>query len=238
MRENFSLRELCISMTDKVLYDITPFTLLDYPEHLAAIFWFAKCQMRCLYCYNRDMVLGEGRLSEDKAIAFLQSRQGLLEGVVLSGGEATLHDGLVNFAAKIKRLGFKIKLDTNGLNPAMVKSLIENSLVDYIALDYKAPKEKFLSITRDKHFNIFSQTLNYLIASEFPFEVRTTVHSDLLRAEDINRIIHDLHRRGYKGVYYLQHFLYTDTHLGRVKKEKNLFESEKLSNKIPVAWRE
>jgi len=224
-------------MTDKALYDITPFTLLDYPEHLAAIFWFAKCQMRCVYCYNRDMVLNEGKLSPQEALAFLQSRLGLLEGVVLSGGEATMYEWLAWFAHEIKSLGFKVKLDTNGLNTAMVKSLIENSLVDYIALDYKAPKEKFLSITRDKHFNIFSQTLNYLIASEFPFEARTTVHSDLLRAEDINRIIQDLHRRGYKGVYYLHRFLYTDTHLGRVKKEKSPFESEKLSNKIPIVWR-
>ncbi len=224
-------------MTDNVIYDITPFTLLDYPEHLAAIFWFAKCQMRCIYCYNRDMVLGEGKISEQEALAFLQSRRGLLEGVVLSGGEATLYEELGAFAKSIKDLGFKIKLDTNGLNPAMVRMLVENGLIDYIALDYKAPKEKFLSITRDKHFDAFSQTLNYLIEKEFAFEVRTTVHSDILRAEEINRIIQDLDRRGYKGVYYLQHFLYTDTHIGRVKKEKTPFEREKLLKEIPVVWR-
>ena len=107
-------------MPPKPLYDITPFTTLDYPEHLAAIFWFARGNMRCTYCYNRDIVFGEGERSEDEAIAFLKSRTGMLEAVVLSGGEATLYGGLPAFCARIRAEGFKIKLDTNGLNPTMV----------------------------------------------------------------------------------------------------------------------
>jgi len=219
------------------LYDITPFTALDYPDHLATIFWFAKCNIRCVYCYNKDIVFGEGVKSEDEALTFLQSRIGLLEAVVLSGGEATLYSELIEFCKKIKQLNFKIKLDTNGLKPEVVKELVENGLVDYIALDYKAPKEKYFEITKDKHFDSFSKTLNYLIQKQFPFEVRTTVHSDLLRVEEINRIIKDLLKRGYSGTYYLQHFVFTENTIGKVKEEKNPFDTSRLSNELEVVWR-
>ena len=225
-------------MSPKAIYDISPFTVLDYPDHLAAIFWFAKCNMRCQYCYNKDIVLGEGEITYKEALEFLESRVGLLEAVVLSGGEATLASDLAEFCHKIKEWKFKIKLDTNGLNPILIQLLVESDLVDYIALDYKAPKEKFLRITKNKHFDDFAKTLNYLIAKDFPFEVRTTVHSDLLRAQEINRIIDDLYNRGYQGVYYLQPFLFTDTILSKLKEEKSTFEREKLSDKLKVVWRE
>ena len=90
-------------MLHKPLYDITPFTALDYPDHLATIFWFAKCDMQCAYCYNKDIVFGEGKMTEEDAISFLKSRIGLLEGVVLSGGEATLYSSLIEFCQKIKK---------------------------------------------------------------------------------------------------------------------------------------
>ena len=224
-------------MLHKPLYDITPFTALDYPDHLATIFWFAKCNMRCVYCYNKDIVFGEGEKSEEEAIAFLKSRIGLLEAVVLSGGEATLYSDLVAFCKKIKQLKFKIKLDTNGLKPETVQELVENKLVDTIALDYKAPKEKYFEITKDKHFDSFSKTLNFLIQKQFPFEVRTTVHSDLLRVEEINRIIKDLYKRGYRGTYYLQPFVFTENTIGKVKEEKNPFDESQLSNELEVVWR-
>ena len=224
-------------MLHKPLYDITPFTALDYPDHLATIFWFAKCNMRCVYCYNKDIVFGEGKISQEEALAFLESRVGLLEAVVLSGGEATLYGDLVEFCQKIKQLKFKIKLDTNGINFDRVHALVENDLVDYIALDYKAPKEKYFEITKDKHFDIFSKTLNFLIQKQFPFEVRTTVHSDLLRVEEINRIIKDLLKRGYSGTYYLQPFVFTEHTIGRVKEEKNPFDISRLSKELEVVWR-
>ncbi|WP_373028564.1 anaerobic ribonucleoside-triphosphate reductase activating protein [Sulfurovum sp.] len=224
-------------MPHKPLYDITPFTALDYPDHLAAIFWFAKCNMRCVYCYNKDIVFGEGEITEEEAIAFLQNRVGLLEAVVLSGGEATLYNDLVEFCKKIKQLKFKIKLDTNGLNPKLVQILVENRLVDYISLDYKAPKEKYFEITKDKHFDSFSKTLNFLIQKQFSFEVRTTIHSDLLRVEEINRIIKDLIKRGYIGTYYLQPFVFTENTIGKIQEEKNTFDTSQLSSALKVVWR-
>jgi pyruvate formate lyase activating enzyme len=224
-------------MQHKPLYDITPFTVLDYPDHLAAIVWFAKCNMRCIYCYNKDIVFGEGKISQKEALDFLDSRVGLLEAVVLSGGEATLYDNLPEFCRKIKKKKFKIKLDSNGLNPDMIQLLVEENLVDYIALDYKAPKEKYYEITKDKHFDRFSTTLNFLIQKQFDFEVRTTVHSDLLRVEEINRIIKDLIRRGYTGIYYLQPFVFAENTIGKVNQEKNTFELSRLSSELKVVWR-
>ncbi len=224
-------------MLHKPLYNITPFTALDYPDHLATIFWFAKCNMRCAYCYNKDIVFGEGQIKQEEALVFLESRVGLLEAVVLSGGEATLYGDLIEFCRKIKQLKFKIKLDTNGINFDKVYTLVENDLVDYIALDYKAPKEKYFEITKDKHFDSFSKTLNFLIQKQFPFEVRTTVHSDLLRVEEINRIIKDLLKKGYKGTYYLQPFVFTEHTIGRVKEEKKPFDISRLSKELEVVWR-
>jgi len=225
-------------MQHKPIYDITPFTALDYPDHLAAIFWFAKCDMQCAYCYNKDIVFGEGKMTEEDALAFLESRIGLLEGVVISGGEATLYSNLIEFCQKIKKLNFKIKLDTNGLHPDMIKALVEGKLVDQIALDYKAPKEKFQALTKNKHFDHFSMTLNFLIQNQFSFEVRTTVHSDLLRVEEINRIIKDLIKRGYTGTYYLQPFVFTENTIGRVKEEINPFDKSLLPSDFKIVWRE
>ncbi len=224
-------------MPHKPLYDITPFTALDYPDHLAAIFWFAKCTMRCVYCYNKDIVFGEGKISQEEALAFLDKRTGLLEGVVLSGGEATLYNDLPEFCRKIKQKNFKIKLDTSGIKFDMVRSLVEHQLVDYIALDYKAPKEKYYDITKDRHFDSFSKTLNFLIQKQFPFEVRTTVHSDLLRVDEINRIIKDLLKKGYNGTYYLQPFVFTEDTIGKIEKEKIPFDISRLSDGLEVVWR-
>ena len=219
------------------IYDITPFTALDYPEHLAAIFWFAGCNMRCSYCYNPDIVLGEGRISHGQALDFLKKRRGMLEGVVLSGGEATLHPELPELCHEIKKLGYKVKLDTNGASPMMLLKLLEKGVLDYVALDYKAPKQKFQAITKNKHFDHFLLSLGGLLQRDVPFEVRTTVCSELLSAEDINHIINDLFKRGYRGKYYLQHYIEDTPHLGRMKKQKQQFETEKLSNQLDVIWR-
>jgi pyruvate formate lyase activating enzyme len=120
----------------------------------------------------------------------------------------------------------------------MVRKLVEEKLVDYIALDYKAPKERYYTVTKDKHFDRFSKTLNFLIGQAFSFEVRTTVHRDLLGEEEINRIIKDLVKRGYTGTYYLQPFVFVDNTIGRVKKETASFDRSSLSSALKIVWRE
>lgn len=222
----------------KPLYDITRFTTLDFPENLACIFWFCKCNMRCPYCYNTPVVFGEGKIEIKEALEFLETRQNRLTGVVLSGGECTLHPHLYELCKEIKKLGFKIKIDTNGTNPALIKKLIQNSLVDYIALDYKAPKEIFEEITQNKNFKDFQATLKYLIQENFNFEVRTTVHSNLLSENDINNIINDLQKQGYNNTYYLQNYLHVKDTIGKLENQKRVIDTNKLSNKIEIKLRE
>ncbi len=222
---------------NKPIYDITKFTALDYPEHLAAIIWFAGCNMKCSYCYNPDIVFGKGKISEEEVLDFLKSRIGLLEGVVLSGGECTLYKGLPDFCGKIKKLGFKIKIDTNGLETETIISLIENSLIDYIALDYKAPKEKFYEITKNRHFEKFADTLGYLIKKKVDFEARTTIHTNLLDTEDINKIIENLNDQGYDGTYYLQNFLYNENTVGNIGDQNNRVDLSKINDSIKIEYR-
>lgn len=219
------------------IYDITPFSAQDYPGHLSAIIWFAGCNMRCRYCYNGDIVFSKGRRPLDEALAFLQKRIGLLEGVVLSGGEATGFSGLVEFCRSIKALGFKIKLDTNGTDPLMITELIEENLLDYVALDYKAPEAKFYAITRNRNFSQFENTLELLLGENVAFEVRTTLHSDLLDEDDINEIVHDLERRGYGGTYYIQHFVKDVKTIGDVSDPKKSFDKSRIASKLAIEYR-
>lgn len=225
-------------LNQKRVHDITAFTTTDYPDHLACILWFSGCNMRCTYCYNRDIVLcPESSLySYEDVLEFLDRRKGLLDGVVLSGGEALEHN-LFELCTIIKSMGFKIKLDTNGLHTNPLKQLILHDLLDYVALDFKAPKSKFYSITKSKEYNRFEESLRFLIASQIQHEVRTTLHSDLLNVEDINEIIDTLLVLGYKNNYYLQNFLLTQTHLCNINEPINRFEKERLSSALNVLFR-
>ncbi|WP_457744076.1 anaerobic ribonucleoside-triphosphate reductase activating protein [Sulfurimonas sp.] len=222
---------------NKIIYDVTKFTHLDYPEHLAAIIWFSGCNMRCDYCYNSDIVFAKsGQLSMQDILDFLQTRISLLDGVVLSGGEATAYD-LLDFCKEIKNLGFAIKLDTNGTYVKELKKLLDAKVLDYIALDYKAPKEKFMQITHSRNYASFSKSLDMLLRCDIDFEVRTTLHKDLLHEEDINTIITDLHSRGYDKEYYIQGFLETPHNIGNLTQTSSDFDKDKLLDKLKVVWR-
>lgn len=222
---------------EKVIYDITTFTHLDYPNHLACIVWFCGCNMRCDYCYNKDIVFTKnGVNSYDDVLTFLKSRKNLLDGVVLSGGEASSYD-LREFCQEIKKLGFKIKLDTNGTNFLHVKELLELNLLDFVALDYKAPKSKFTQITHSNRYDDFLKTLDLLINGSVDFEVRTTIHSDLLNVEDINEIIKELKERGYDKGYYLQEFLDTGSNIANLKAPSTKFNKELLRSDLKIIWR-
>ncbi len=221
----------------KPIYDITPLTMLDYPEHLATIIWFAGCSMRCSYCYNPKIVLAKSGL---KSIAdlftFLKKRQGLLDAVVLSGGECTDYHDILNLCIQIQKLGYKIKIDTNGANPQIIQKLIDKNVVDFIALDYKAPEYKFKQITNVNHFNKFSQSLDIIIQSKTCFEVRTTVHNALLNEKDITAIANDLIKRNYTNTYYLQKFVQTKT-LQPTPIQKKWLDLNKINTNLKIEIR-
>jgi len=190
----------------KPIFNITPFTLLDYPNKSACIFWYAGCNMRCLYCYNPEIVLGKGKLSFAEAISFLGGRIGLLEAVVFSGGECLIHKNIIEQIRTVKAMGFLVKVDTNGSRPDILKQLITEKLIDYVALDFKATKKRYQYITQSDFFLSFEQSLKILQKSSLPFEIRTTYHSKLISIDDFNEMIAYLEIQQYSGNYYLQSF--------------------------------
>lgn len=192
--------------------------------------------MRCSYCYNCDIVSSnEGQYTFDELFTFLNKRVGLLDAVVLSGGEATIHD-LFFICKKIKELGFKIKLDTNGSHPKLLQKLLENSLLDFVALDFKGTKEKFEKITKADLYDKFLLSLELLRDSNIEYEVRTTLHMDLLDENDINSMQQVLFDKGYKGTFFLQSFLETKN-FANLKASNNIFDSSKIQKNLDIAFR-
>ena len=124
-------------------------SLVDFPEKVAAVVFTQGCNFRCGYCHNPDLLeFGQKtEWNEHSFFDFLKTRLGKLDGVVISGGEPTLQSDLHDFIEKIKQMGFAVKLDTNGTNPKIVEKLLKNNLLDYIAMDIKAPLFKYKEIT-------------------------------------------------------------------------------------------
>jgi len=213
----------------KPIYSLTPFTLLDYPHKSACILWFAGCNMRCLYCYNPEIVLGKGSLSFEKILSFLQSRKNLLDAVVFSGGECLLHKKIIDLISQVKKMGFLVKIDTNGSSPEVMRQLLNQNLVDYIALDYKAPKSNFQSITKSDLYDSFEKTLDLLLETKIPFEVRTTYHSELLSENDLTEMIQLLETKNYASNYYIQYFKNNVETLSKLNHSNNKIDCKKLS---------
>ncbi len=168
------------------IHGLSKLTLLDYPGHLACTIFTGACSFRCPFCHNASLVLLPDQcpaISEEELFDFLRSRKGKLEGVCITGGEPTLQPDLPEFIKKTKDLGFSVKLDTNGYRPEIVRSLIEERLLDMIAMDIKnapdlyaktcgLPKETF-DLTK------IEESIRLLIRSGLPHEFRTTVTKEL-----------------------------------------------------------
>ncbi len=214
------------------IYDITPFTLIDYPDKTACIIWFAGCNMRCSYCYNPDIVLGKGKKSFEDVYLFLSKRKNLLDAVVLSGGECTMHQHLHDFISKIKAMGFLVKIDTNGSNPSLIKTLLSENLIDYVSLDFKAPKNKFQQTTQSNLYAGFEDTLELLVASDIQFEVRTTFHSELLSANDLKEMATHLKAKNYNHTFYVQQHINNTATIGNIGKSINDLHTEMFADEV------
>lgn len=225
------------SLNLKNVYSLTKFTTTDYTGHLSCVVWLNRCNFRCLYCYNDELVFNKtANHTLNDVLNFLKKRVGLLDAVVISGGEATQHN-LIDFCAEVKKLGFKIKLDTNATNLKQIQKLIELKLIDYMAIDFKAHKDKFYEITKTHLYNKFIETIKFLLKIDFDFELRTTINSYLLKEEDINKMIDILIKLGYKNTYYLQNFLLTSSNIGNIKEGLTLNRSLIKSKELDIQWR-
>jgi len=184
-------------------------TLIDYPGKIAATVFFIGCDFRCPFCYSPELVLPEKikkqpRISEKEFFEFLKEKKGLLEGIVLCGGEPTINSDLPKFIKKIKKNGYAVKLDTNGSFPEMLRYLIDKKLIDYVALDIKAPREKYENVTGGRaNVKYIERTVSFLKENKIDYEFRTTVVPAFLKKEDILKIAQWI--SGAKK-YYLQNF--------------------------------
>lgn len=187
----------------------TPFTLIDYPGHTAAMVYTIGCNFRCPYCHNPELVdeTVEQTFSETEILSFLEKRRGLVEGLVITGGEPTMHDELLPFLEKVKALGFLVKLDTNGTNPDMVEAAIKSGVVDYFAMDIKAPLADYHKTTgRPTDTAALQRSIDLLMHGGVAYEFRTTVIKSLLSPSDLEQIAQEV--KGAKA-YYLQKFVPT-----------------------------
>ncbi len=221
----------------KILYEIDLPNRIEWPGKRVAVARFIGCNMRCLYCYDADIVLAQnGRYSVAELYLELQKKRDTLDGVILSGGEATIHD-LVPICREIKKMDLDIRLDTNGLNPVQLKKLLAEDLLDFVALDFKADDRKFGFITGSSRYRLFVESLELLIRSDIAYEVRTTVHPDLLTPADLKCMAKFLKDKGYRKTYYLNHFVATPINLGNLKPAERPLVPDIAVDTPPIVWR-
>lgn len=203
---------------------LTRFSLQDYPSKSACILWLSGCQMRCSYCHNPDLALGRGaRISVDDALAFLARRRGQLEGVVLSGGECLLSSSVLELVREVKAMGYLVKVDTNGGFPDRLERLLDEGLVDYVAMDFKARPKDYLQVTGWGAFEDWERCYEALASSAIEWELRTTVHTDLVDEEAVNGMMDYLERCGFRKKLYLQLFRFGKT-LGSLPEMERRFD--------------
>lgn len=186
-------------------------TLLDYPEHVACTIFTGGCQLNCPFCHNSELIsgpFGEG-LQTDSVLSFLKKRQGLLDGVCVSGGEPLLQPDIEEFLRAVKELGYRVKLDTNGGFPDKLERLVRAGLVDYVAMDIKNTPEKYALTCglNECDMTPYIASVNFLLSGPVDYEFRTTVVREFHTFEDILQIAKWL-----KGAqhYYLQCFVERD----------------------------
>jgi len=169
-------------------------SLIDFPGKASTVLFIGGCNFKCGYCHNPDIVHGKGdALDPEEILDFLARRRKFLDGVVISGGEPTIHEELSELIKKIKALGYAIKLDTNGTRPQTIKSLIDDKLIDYIAMDLKAPLEKYAAVAGISETGLdvaplIEESIGIIKNSGLEHEFRTTVCREQLSREDIARM--------------------------------------------------
>lgn len=180
---------------DMLISGVQPFTMLDYPGYTAAIVFTPGCTMRCGFCHNPEFVLPEkivalknNFITEQSFFTFLAARRGLLDGVVVSGGEPTLAADLVEFIKKIKYAGFKVKLDTNGNRTDVLEKLLHENLLDYVAMDFKTSLNQYQSLVgKLVKPETIKNSIELLVRSDIDYEFRSTliaeIHSESILEE-------------------------------------------------------
>ena len=217
-------------------------SLVDFDGYVAATVFTAGCNFKCGFCHNSPLVMGAESLPsipEEEILAYLKKRSGILDGVCVSGGEPTLNKDLPFFIEKIKNLGYKVKLDTNGTNPQMIKSLFDAGLCDYFAMDIKNNREDYARIIGFDTFDTknVEKSVEYFLSGNAPYEFRTTLINEHHKKENIELI-----GKWIKGAnkYFLQKFKDSESciqsHLSAVDEKTVLEFLDILKKDIPNTY--
>jgi len=171
------------------IHGFNTLTLLDYPGKVGATLFLGGCNFRCPFCQNGNLVLHPERepfLPEEEVLAYLKKRQGILDGVCISGGEPTLHAELPSLIKKIKSLGYLVKLDTNGSRPKVIRGLYEEGLIDYVAMDIKSSPSRYRDVAGCEALDLaaIKESVEFLKSTVSEYEFRTTVVRELHTASD------------------------------------------------------
>lgn len=166
------------------IHGLNKLTLLDYPGKVAATIFLGNCNFRCPFCHNGDLVLhpsGQPVIEPEEVLRFLKKRQGILEGVCITGGEPTLYAGLEDLIRSIRELGYSVKLDTNGYRPEVLKSLVYQDLLDMVAMDIKSDPAGYAMAAGREDINMDNifESVDFLMRGKLPYEFRTTVVREL-----------------------------------------------------------
>ncbi len=192
-----------------IIHGFQKMTLLDYPGKVACTLFTAACNLRCPFCHNAGLVTkiqNDERINEEEIFSYLKKRQGILDGICITGGEPTLQHDLPDFIRTVRALGYAVKLDTNGTSPDLLARLIDEGLVDYVAMDIKNAPEKYALTVGVPDFDLapIQKSIDLLLEGRVDFEFRTTVVAEYHTPEDIGQIA-----RWTRGAprYFLQPFV-------------------------------
>ena len=174
-----------------MMFGLQKLTLLDYPEKVACTVFCSGCNFRCPFCHNPALATGNESIldySFSDIISFLESRIKKLDGICITGGEPLLYEETIELAERAKRMGFQVKIDTNGSNPERLRTVIEKRIADYIAMDIKNAPEKYEMTSGSKMLEQVKESVSYLLQDKVDYEFRTTVTGNLHTAADFEKI--------------------------------------------------
>lgn len=209
-------------------------SLVDYPGNISAVIFLSGCNFRCGFCHNPPIVFGnEEGIKEKEIMDFLARRKGIIEGVCVTGGEPTIHENLPLLLKKIKSMGFLAKLDTNGTNPEILKKVMEKKLVDYVAMDIKAPLENYsFAVNADVNIEKIKESIALLMNSNIEYEFRMTLIPLLVNIEDFKNICQML--KGAKR-FYIQQFEKGSDMIDKSFKSEKAYTGEELEKFLVIA---
>lgn len=222
-------------MSNMKIGGLQKLTLLDFPGKVACTVFTVGCNFKCPFCHNAPLVThvsSTPTMSEEEFFLFLKKRQGILDGVAITGGEPTLMSGLWDFIARIKDMGFLVKLDTNGTNPELLEALINNKMIDYVAMDIKNSPEKYAitsGLPEGYDLSKIKASTSILMRGDVDFEFRTTLVSPYHTDEDFESI-----GKWLSGdeKFYLQNFVDSGDLVGTGVRGVSCDDAERFLNKL------